>query len=742
MLIEIEKILDTMIDGYILITQDGKIINTNHSYCQMSGYSKEELLNLSIPDIEFIDDEEKVRSRLEKVVHNGSDRFESIHKRKDGSTYPVEVSINIIYENDTLYFSAIFQDITAKKRINNDLSLKEMVFNHSLDMLCIAGFDGYFKVLNPAWQKTLGWSNEELLENPWNVFVYKDDLNKTENIKSKIVGGEEVFQFENRYICKNGDIKWLSWNSFPYYEDGIMFGVARDITAKKRAEEILLESEEKYRLLFDNITEAFALHKMIYDENENPIDYIFLDVNKYFEKLTGLKKEDIIGKNALEIIPEIENSWIKAYGKVAQSGEPFTFENNFKEIDKYFYGHSFSPKKDHFAVVFSDITEKKLIEAHLNKAKLEAEESNRAKSEFLSNMSHEIRTPMNGILGFVDILLENEDDDEKIDLLDTVKVCSKQLQNIVNDILSLSKIESGKYMLEENIIDLYSLLETIISLYKEQAKSKGLDFISDIDSNLKKEILVDEKSLLQIINNLLSNAIKFTEKGFILFTVSESSNNTFKISVKDTGIGINKDKQERLFEPFYQGEHFLTKKFGGTGLGLSIVKKLVDILNGDIKVVTEEGKGTQFTLTISYKDLGKQNEKKETTKLNLLKKDKIIKIISAEDVEVNQMLLEKIFKKYDWEMTKVYNGQALIEAIEKESYDIILMDIQMPKMNGYEATKAIRSNKNYDEIPIIGLSAYAFDEDIKKALLLGMNDYISKPIDIEKLIEKIVKWVK
>jgi len=243
MKIEIEKILEKMIDGHVLVDIEGRIISANSSYCKMSGYPKEELLQLTLDDIQFIDDYKKVKERLEKVVKQGFDKFESIHVRKDGSRYPVEVNIDTIFENDKYYFLGTFRDITEKKQLNEKLETSEKIFNHSLDMLCIAGFDGYFKVLNPAWEKTLGWSNEEMLEKPWIEFVYPDDIDTTNNVKSVIVDGKEIYEFENRYICKNGDAKWLSWSSFSYPDENIMFGVARDITERKIAEIDLMKSK-------------------------------------------------------------------------------------------------------------------------------------------------------------------------------------------------------------------------------------------------------------------------------------------------------------------------------------------------------------------------------------------------------------------------------------------------------------------------------------------------------------------
>lgn len=375
-------------------------------------------------------------------------------------------------------------------------------------------------------------------------------------------------------------------------------------------------------------------------------------------------------------------------------------------------------------------------------AKEEADLANQAKSAFLSNMSHEIRTPMNAIIGFVDILGENETDDEKKSYLDIVKTSSKNLLAIINDILDLSKIEAGKITVSHEPINLNDFAQNISKGFMEQAKMKGLEFIFECESNLKTEILSDEKILSQILNNLLSNAVKFTSAGSVKLQIKTTPDKQLAITVSDTGIGISLQKQERIFEAFYQGDNSMSKKYGGTGLGLPILKKSVDLLNGTISVHTEEGKGTTFLLLIPFQlaDIIENPEKIRFNNPADEPEEKYIKIISAEDVEINQILLEKIIKGQNWELKKVYNGIELIEELGKQTYDIILLDVQMPEMNGIEAAKIIKNTPQLANIPIIALTAYAFDEDLKEIIQTGVNDYITKPIKKDVLLRKIRQW--
>lgn len=374
-------------------------------------------------------------------------------------------------------------------------------------------------------------------------------------------------------------------------------------------------------------------------------------------------------------------------------------------------------------------------------AKEEAETANKLKSAFLTNMSHEIRTPMNGMLGFIAILDEKETDQEKRGYLEILKTSSLNLLSIINDILDLSKIESGKYTIVENNINITDFIEKFVLTFQEQAKMKNINFTLDCENCVEKEIISDEKMLSQILNNLLSNAIKFTDKGYVKLHINILEENKITIIVKDTGIGINKNKLNRIFDPFYQGDNSLSKKYGGTGLGLPIIKKSVDILNGEITVKTEEGKGTKFSILIPCQ-ISTATKKTEIKSVEITPKyNNKVKIISAEDVEINQLLLEKMLKPQNWDLKKVYNGKELLAELDKETYNIILMDIQMPEMDGIEATKIIKGNPKLANIPIIALSAYAFEENIKEIMDSGVNDYISKPIKKEDLILKINTWM-
>jgi len=380
----------------------------------------------------------------------------------------------------------------------------------------------------------------------------------------------------------------------------------------------------------------------------------------------------------------------------------------------------------------------------LAEAKKAAEKANFAKSGFLANMSHELRTPLNGIVGFAEILKDMEIDPAKLEYLDIMKDSSIHLLSVINDVLSLSKIEAGKKEVIKKNVDFYSLIKNIEGIFKQQIINRRLELIVDYDQTIPRIMLADRTLILQILNNLISNSIKFTSEGYIKLTVKditseENTNKTIEFSVIDTGIGINEEKQKRLYEPFEQGEHYMKKTYGGTGLGLAIVKKLVDLMNGEIEIKTQIGKGTQITIRLPLESANEIRIEGEKEKLDFKSS---LKILSADDNKVSQALLKVIAQKENWNLKSVSNGKELLEALEKNSYDLILMDNQMPVMDGLEAIKLIRENKKHDKLPIIAVSAFALEEDIENMLKAGINGYVTKPLTTEQLKEVVFSTMR
>ncbi len=624
------------------------------------------------------------------------------------------------------------------------------LFNYASDAMFVISLDqnsdnyGLFSDVNNVACKRLGYTREELLA--MSPFDISDGKNFAYN--SQLVtrlSREGSATFETTYIKKDGARLPVEVNALRLTIDGkeLYMAIARDITERKQAEEALRSSENLYRLLADNV------HDIIWTTNPMLKPQY---VSPSFSHLMGFPQAEGISAIHENII--LTSPFMASHSSILTLSEdhPLHWESEITTATgEILWLESIAAPLPESSNQFSgiigvtrDITTRKKIILELEAAREQAFAASRAKSEFLAHMSHEVRTPMNGVLGMLQLLKMTELDDEQQDYVKTAMESGKSLLTIINDILDYSKIEAGKLQMTPEEFVIRDMIKTLIASFKTAINPRKVKLISLVDPEVPEVLVADHVRIRQILYNLVGNAIKFTEQGNISIAVRfkggiDANQVLLECAVADTGIGIPDDVGDKLFEPFTQIDSRRQKKIQGTGLGLSIVKLLVMQMNGSVHLERNEAEGTTVTFTLVVEKGQAQTTEippSPAPTLLLTSPHRRLSTLIVEDEHINQQILLAILSKLGHRVTLAANGYIALDLLLSKHFDIVLMDVQMPEMDGLEATKIIRTSKEFSgihTIPIIALTAYAMAGDKDKCLAAGMSSYLSKPVDIKKL---------
>ncbi len=621
-----------------------------------------------------------------------------------------------------------------------------------LNAFLSADTEGLITTWNLQAEDTFGWSRFEAVGRPiWQLIVPARNSHRVEQtMRQFFLGSENSAQrSRTRMTALHRDGKEFEIEAvfFPMRSSNSMGLVARQVSQREFTE---AEAEKRQHALMDQLGECYV---------ESDLRGRITFINKAYCETYGVSPEDREGSDYKTIFPaELSGLFREVYGKVYRTGETakLDYSMTLHNGKKVFNEQSISLRRDAqgtpvgFMVVLRDCFERKQNELELVKARRAAETASQTKGEFLANMSHEIRTPLNGVIGMLELASDTNLTPEQREFLEMAQSAANSLLVVINDILDFSKIEAGKLELERTEFDLSEVMAEAVSIAGLTALKKGLELGAELASDVPRFLLGDPIRLKQVLLNLIGNAVKFTQHGQVKVRVQlermQDGKAELKFSVTDSGIGIPPEKQQVIFEAFSQADASTTRKFGGTGLGLAICSRIVQVMGGNIWVESEMGQGTTFHFTAALEIANSPSLKPAEPVVidHVPEQSRKLKILLAEDNLINQKLAVRVLEKLGHAVVVAATGFETLAKLKEQPFDLVLMDVQMPEMDGFTATAAIRVHEEETKIriPIVAMTAHAMKGDRERCLKAGMDDYIAKPIStdtIKATIERVMK---
>ena len=711
---------------------------------------------------EIVSSNEELQS-LNEELETSKEEIESTNEELSTSNQELHVRIQQVEELNN-YNEAVFSTV------------HESILVLDKDIRIKSANDSFYKNFEVTEEESIGNSLYKLGNNQWNIKGLRELLEEI------IPKNDSFHNFEVEHTFPVIGTKTMLLNAHRILQQSIneelIVLTIVDITEVRRLA-IEMQAKEKMALEKQLEVEKKAL-KFIEDSNkrynmllmQSPFAFAVLKgkdlkiklANNSIKEIWG-KGNAVEGKPLLEVLPELKGGQIpKILDEVYTTGIPFEgYEVLIPlvrkgKLEEVYFNFVYQPYLEAdetisgITIIAYEVTEHHNVKTELIAAKsiaehktYIAEETLKFKQQFLSNMSHEIRTPMNSIVGFTNVILKTELDQKQKEYIDAIRKSGESLILLINDILDIAKVDAGKMLFHNNPFSLEESISEVFRLLSVKCEEKNLEFTKIIDPSIPKTLLGDAVRLRQIFLNLISNAIKFTSQGNVVISIhvvkEDSKEITVEFTVSDTGIGIPESRLSHIFTPFEQASAEISQQYGGTGLGLSIVKQFVELQGGSLLVKSKVGEGSTFGFLMNFSKTNKTVTKETALIMNKENIPQNIKVLVAEDVALNQMLIKIILSDFGFECDIANNGKIVLEKLQEKEYDIILMDLQMPEMNGFEATDYIR-NTMHLKLPIIALTADVTSIDIEKSKKIGMNDYISKPIDEQLLYSKIITQIK